>query len=346
VNAWETALLLEIELREPDWRGTFDTVYFGGGTPSLLAAQSLERLLASLGRHFDIAIDAEVTVEANPGTLSRDDYAQLTAAGVNRLSLGIQSFDDDDLVFLGRDHNVRESLDAYKFARAAGIENITVDLIYGLPARTSAHWADQLQQCVSLRPDHVSAYALTYESGTALTRQKERGDFEAVSEELAADLFDITVRQLALGGLDQYEVSSFASRPERESRHNKKYWCGASYLGLGPSAHSFHDGQRWWNLRNVTDYVAALERSELPLAEAETLTPEQRRIETLFLGLRWRKGVDLDRFDREFGEDLRSKYSDVVEQLLQDGLALEVDSHLRLSPAGLARADSIVRRLS
>jgi oxygen-independent coproporphyrinogen-3 oxidase len=254
VNAWETALLLEIELREPDWRGTFDTVYFGGGTPSLLAARSLERLLASLGRHFE--------------------------------------------------------------------------------------------QCVSLRPDHVSAYALTYESGTALTRQKERGDFEAVSEELAADLFDITVRQLALGGLDQYEVSSFASRPERESRHNKKYWCGASYLGLGPSAHSFHDGQRWWNLRNVTDYVAALERSELPVAEAETLTPEQRRIETLFLGLRWRKGVDLDRFDREFGEDLRSKYSDVVEQLLQDGLALEVDRHLRLSPAGLARADSIVRRLS
>lgn len=346
VTKWEDALIREIALRSDDWPAPFDTVYFGGGTPSLLPAERIEKLLASMRQRLRIAEDAEVTLEANPGTLSQEDYARLVDAGVRRLSLGIQSFDDDDLVLLGRDHDVQESRDAFAFARAAGMDNITVDLIYGLPGRDADHWTDQIRQCVALDPDHVSAYALTYEPGTPLTRQKERGELDAISESLSSDLFDLTVRQLAEHGFDQYEVSSFASGIAFESRHNKKHWCGVPYLGLGPSAHSFRDGRRWWNHRNVSEYADTLARGELPVAEVEDLTVDQRRLEALFLGLRWRAGVDFARFDREFGLDLRTSKSEVIDQLVRDGLAHEDDNCLRLSRSGLARADAIARKLT
>jgi putative oxygen-independent coproporphyrinogen III oxidase len=339
VADWERAVIYEIELRARKFPESFDTIYFGGGTPSLAPAISLGRIIEAAREHLDVAEDTEVTLEANPGDLAVADLATLHDLGVNRLSLGIQSTDDGDLEFLTRHHSAREGREAFLAARAAGFQNITIDLMYGLPHRTRDQWRERLDAALDLGPDHVSAYQLTYEPGTPMRRFRDKGDFDALSMEEEGDRFRLTREWLAEAGFLQYEVSNFAREPRFESRHNWKYWEGAPYLGVGPAAHSFKGGRRWWNLGAVRNYVRAAAAGESPVEEEETLTGAQVRLETMFLGLRTTRGVAVSKLPEGLLELPRTG------AYLDAGLAEVADGHLRLTPEGLAVADGIAADL-
>ncbi len=343
---WQDALNKEVEQQAESWQCRFDTVYFGGGTPSAIGAEELVRILRTLRDRFDVDVDSEITMEVNPGDLDEADCAQLLEAGFNRLSLGVQSLDDVDLLFLGRSHTVRDTEDSFHAARRAGFSNITVDLIYGLPDRDRDHLSSQIDQFARLGPEHVSAYMLTFEDGTPLTRRRDRGEIEEIGEEEARDLFLLTRRGLEKHGFAQYEVSSFARAEVIQSRHNRKYWEGDPYLGLGPSAHSFRDPVRSWNHRRVVDYIEALDEGESPTAAFESLEPGERALERLFLGLRTTRGVDIEAYHREFGVDLERTRPAMLDRLISGGLAVLEENRLVLTPEGLATADAIARDLS
>ena len=344
-QAWLDALDREIVLRAPEWRVPFDSVYVGGGTPSLLGAEKLGRILRAVRERFDLLDGAEVTIEANPGTLVDGEFAALRALGVNRLSLGIQSFDESVLKLLGRDHSVEESLWAFDRARREGFENIVVDLIWGVPGRSLLSWRREMDRLDTLRPEHVSSYQLTFEPGTPLERRVARGEIAALSDEEAREHFLATRERLASLGLEQYEVSSYAREPRFRSRHNQKYWDGSAYLGLGPSAHSHRDGVRWWNLAQAKPYIRALEEGGDPVAGREELAITARRLERAFLGLRTTHGLDLERYCSEFGDDLASTRKEFIAQCERDGLVRREGAMLRPTAEGLIVADAIANEL-
>jgi oxygen-independent coproporphyrinogen-3 oxidase len=346
MEGWLSGLEAEMELRAADWDLAFDTLYFGGGTPSLLPVAAVGQLRERVGARFRLEAGAEVTLEANPGTLGPGEFQGLLERGVNRLSLGIQSFDDGDLRFLGRDHSVAESRETFDRARREGFENITVDLIYGLPGRTQDHWAAQIDSAAELGTDHISAYLLTYEPGTPLTRSRDRGEVAEIDEGEAQELFIFTAERLARAGYRQYEVSSFARSAGFRSRHNRKYWEGAPYLGLGPSAHSYRDSRRSWNTPRLKDYLEALARGEDPAAGSEVLGPGERKLERLALALRTTEGLDLGGFQAEFGLDLEARGFAVLGELRREGLLIQEGPLLRPTLRGLALADEIALRLA
>ncbi len=345
-GAWRRAVEREAVLRAPEWRSAFETVYLGGGTPSLLGAEGIASLLGFLRASFSVEAGAEVTVEANPGDLGPRDFARLVADGVNRFSLGVQSFSEDDLKFLGREHSVEDSLASFAAARAAGVENITIDLIYGLPGRSLDVWCAQIYRAVGLGPDHISAYSLTYEPGTVLARRRDRGEVGEPSEEESRDLLLLTAERLAEAGYEQYEVSSFARGERFQSRHNRKYWDGAPYLGLGPSAHSFRSPERWWNAARSRDYIRLLDSGSDPIAGRETLSLDERRLERLALALRTARGLRLDAFSAEFGADLRRTHRALLDSLIAERLLVAEAEVLRPTMRGMAVADGIAVRLS
>jgi len=345
VREWLEAVAKEMVLRSESWRIAFDTVYLGGGTPSLLEVEMVEWILAEARSRFRIKSGAEVTLEANPGTMGAGDFARLREAGVNRLSLGVQSFHEEDLVFLGRDHSVKDSLESFRNAREEGFGNVSLDLIYGLPHQSPARWEEVVERAAALRPEHISAYQLTYERGTPLTRRKERGEFRDLSEEESRERFLHTRRILEEAGYRHYEVSSYARREDLESRHNRKYWEGAPYLGLGPSAHSYREGVRSWNTPRTSDYVEALGSGRDPVAGSETLSREEAILERIFLGLRTARGLRLDLFREDFGTDLRETHAMVLAELIEKGLGILEANLFRLTARGLAVADGIAARL-
>ena len=342
---WMDALETEMSIRAPEWPELFDTVYFGGGTPSLLTPRVTDRLLTRLRSAFRISSDAEVTIEMNPGDLAADDLGSLRTSGVNRLSLGVQSFDDNDLRFLGRDHTADASLRSFRDAREVGFDNVSVDLLWGLPLRTRSRWLAQIERAAELEPEHVSAYCLTYEPGTELTRRLEAGEFPRPTEGESAEVFLTTRQALQDAGYAQYEVSSFSRSERYRSRHNRKYWEGASYLGLGPSAHSYRDPRRFWNAPSVREYMRRIESGGDATAEEETLSDDQKRLERLFLSLRTIRGLSLDSFAEDFDADLRVTRRSLLDTLVREGLATIEGDRLSLTPTGLANADAIASRL-
>jgi putative oxygen-independent coproporphyrinogen III oxidase len=357
MEAYLDALEREMDLRAPAWDLPFDTVYLGGGTPSVLAPGMIARILEGVRGRFRIERGAEVTLEVNPRDFQPADFERLLAAGANRISLGIQSFDDAALTFLGRDHTVEDSLDSYRAARAAGFDHISIDLIYARPGATA--WAAEIDRAGELGPEHISAYQLTHEPGTAMTRRVERGEIAALAECEARDLLIFTGERMAAAGYLHYEVSSFPRSLELESRHNRKYWEGAPYLGLGPSAHSYRDPERWWNVPRLPEYLAALADGggaaagatrgppgDGPVLGREVLGRAEKRLERLFLGLRTARGVDLGAFRDEFAEDLAAARREALEDLLSGGLAALDAGFLRLTPRGLALADEIAMSLA
>ena len=355
MEAYLEALEREMDLRAPAWDVPFDTVYLGGGTPSVLSTVMIARILEGTRRRFRIEPGAEVTLEVNPGDLQPADFAMLRAAGANRISLGFQTFDDAALTFLGRDHTVKDSLDSFRAARAAGFDHISIDLIYARPGATREEWAAEIDRAGELGPEHISAYQLTLEPGTAMTRRVERGEIAALAEGVARDLLIFTGERMAENGFLHYEVSSFPRSVELESRHNRKYWEGAPYLGLGPSAHSHRDPERWWNVPRLPEYLAALGAGggaargpvgDGPVLGREVLDRAQKRLERLFLGLRTARGVDLVAFRDEFAEDLAAARREALEGLFSGGLAALEEGFLRLTPRGLALADEIAVNLS
>jgi oxygen-independent coproporphyrinogen-3 oxidase len=337
--AFLSALRLEMKLYR-GWADSFDTLYIGGGTPSILPEGVLEDLIVDIQAAFPISTDAEITVEANPADITQRLLKSLRRTGVNRLNIGVQSFNDNLLDFLGRRHNQKQAEEAIEAARRAGIENIGIDLIYGIPGQRMDDWFLTLRKAVTLNPDHLSCYQLTLEAGTPLAESCSHGEIVLPEEAVQAEYFDNTSSFLEENGFLHYEVSNFA-RPGRESRHNRKYWDHTPYLGLGPAAHSFDGRRRWWNHRAVDLYIRDLESGVKPVESREILSDEQLRLEILFLGFRTRRGISLERLKIRYGLDLLSDKSDLLEKLSSEGLVEIRDGFLRPTRSGMAVADSL-----
>jgi oxygen-independent coproporphyrinogen-3 oxidase len=339
--AYCRALEREMDLVAGKWQpGPAATVYIGGGTPTLLPARNLEQVLDAVDRFFGRQPGAEVTVEANPGTVDGRKLKILKAAGVNRLSLGVQSLDDDLLAAMGRIHRRRDVYEAFDQARRAGFHNINVDLIFGLPGQTLDGWRATLKEAIALQPEHIAAYSLQVEEGTPWGKLAAAGELPLPGEELELAMYQEARQMLAAVGYQQYEISNFA-RPGYQCRHNLTYWLNQPYLGLGAAAASYWRGRRWQNYSELHRYRHVLSRGRLPRAEIETLTPHQQMAETMFMGLRLMAGVDLEDFRRRFGVDAREVYARELAGLYRAGLVEEKDGHLRLTEKGLPLANEV-----
>ncbi len=320
---------------------SFDTIYMGGGTPSLLTAQQLKTLLERIWDSFDLAGNTEITIETNPADLNPFSLESMRETGINRVNIGIQSFDRELLRFLGRRHSVQQAILAIEASRKTGFRNIGLDLIYGIPGQTLHSWIDTLKQAVAFAPEHLSCYQLTPETTTPLAKRVQAGEFSMPGEELQYEFFMKTSQFLEEAGYIHYEVSNFARETEYASRHNQKYWDHSPYLGLGPAAHSFQSNRRWWNHRSVDQYIAAVNASISPVEETETLTLEQLRQEALYLGLRTKKGIDFEDFKNQYQYDLFTENKKMLDKL-QEGCFVHIqDGRLHPTPTGLAIADSL-----
>lgn len=338
-------LLAEIALWAPE-RSAFDpidTIYFGGGTPSALEPEEIARILAAAREHLSVAGDARVFFEANPEDVTPGSVRAWRELGVRFLSLGIQSFDEEALRFLGRRHTAEEAQGSVELARGAGFDTVSIDLIYGLPDQPFDVWQRTLEAAAALRPDHLSCYQLTIHEGTPFGFRLERGKLAELPEHAQADLFTFTHTFLRDAGWPGYEVSNFARSPEHRSRHNRKYWDHTPYLGLGPSAHSFSGSRRWWNEKRLGAWEGKVAAGDRGLAGSEELTAEDLALEALMLGLRTAEGIDLSRFRERYGVDLMKRNEPLVERLAVEGLLSVEDGILVPSLAGFAVTDSLAR---
>ncbi|HLE31092.1 MAG TPA: radical SAM family heme chaperone HemW [Bacteroidota bacterium] len=341
IGRFLSALNSEAILRagDPRFRGQYDTVFFGGGTPSLLSPSNIDEILRSLRGHYRISDNAEVTLETNPGTVDPDKLRAFRKAGINRLSVGIQSFHEDDLRFLTRIHSADQARECVKSAAEAGFDNISIDLIFALPGQTRERWESNLEQALELRPRHLSCYSLIVEPTTPLARLVQTKQVTPLSPEADNELYQFTIDFLKRHGFEQYEVSNFAL-PGYRSRHNANYWNHTNYLGLGPSAHSFWSGKRWWNIANVNGYIDRLERSKFPVAGEELLSADQLRDEEIFLALR-SDGLDVAGFSRRHDLDLAKEHRPLMDELVSARLAAFDGRMLRLTAKGYAVCDEI-----
>ena len=340
------ALVREMALRA-DYLGPepeLQTIYFGGGTPSLLTAAELEQLFEGLHRHFRVAPGAEITLEANPDDLTPARLRELAASPVNRLSIGLQSFHEPHLRLMNRAHSARESQDCVRLAQDVGFENISIDLIYGVPAPDHGIWEQDLGQALALGVPHLSCYALTIEPDTVFGRRLRKGTFVAPPDEFVAAQFERLLAALPAQGYEQYEISNFC-RPGRESRHNSNYWRGVPYLGLGPSAHSFDGHSRAFAVANNARYLAAvLEEGQVPLTR-EILSATDRANEYLMTTLRTAQGCDLAYLRTVLGVDLAGQRAEYLAALTANGWATVQHEHLRLTDRGKLLADQITLEL-
>lgn len=338
------ALLKEIELKREYLGGdTIKTIYFGGGTPSLLTGDELKRILDKLYQTYDVVSDSEITLEANPDDLNMQKIIELKSSPVNRLSIGIQSFRDQDLKMMNRAHNAQEADYSVKAAQDKGFENITIDLIYSIPQLSLMDWKENLHKAFALQVQHISAYSLTFEPKTVFGTYEKRGLMKPVEQELSSEQFLTMLQEMRANGFEQYEVSNFC-KPGYESKHNSAYWSGEKYLGLGPSAHSFDGNSRQWNVANNSVYIRSLMEGKLSF-EREELDARTQLNEYLMTGLRTRKGVDLQRIQSLFGVDLYKLYKDLLDELIHQGKAIIDGSRMALTDEGLLMADRIASDL-
>ncbi|MEX1132836.1 MAG: radical SAM family heme chaperone HemW [Flavobacteriales bacterium] len=333
------AMLLELEQRAAEQKGKVDTIYFGGGTPSLLEPTEIAHFMQDIRARFVVASDAEVTLEANPDDITAERLAAWKELGITRLSLGTQSFREERLRFMGRAHTADQARRSIELIAKAGFASWTIDLIYGLPQMTLAEWDEQLSVALDHGMPHLSAYCLTVEAKTALAHQVAKGVVHMPEDADQSAQFDRLMERMEQAGLVHYEISNFGL-PGHFSRHNTSYWEGVHYLGIGPSAHSYDGATRRWNVANNLRYAAALESGD-PLWESETLTPGQRTNELLLTGLRTIAGVPLHKLELDALALNRSSY----EQHLAKGLLLVQDGRLVLTKAGRHFADRIASDL-
>ena len=334
------SILRELELRADYLQNQeIESIYFGGGTPSLLTNKEIDIILDKIDSLFEVIEDAEITLEANPDDLSEERLYSLAKSRVNRLSIGIQSFFEEDLKYMNRAHSAQEAEKCLEMATKL-FDNITIDLIYGVPNMSDERWRMNVNKALSYDIAHISSYALTVEEKTALDVLIKKGKLENVDEDLAESHFKILIEETAKEGFVHYEVSNFG-KEGYFSKHNTSYWLGKSYLGVGPSAHSFNGVERSWNIANNTKYIKALQQNELPL-EIEELSVEDRFNEAVMIGLRTIWGVDLNRIHSEFGDDLYFKLQKNYQNFIEQGL-LEVseDNHLKATPKGKFLIDGI-----
>ncbi|WP_183361500.1 radical SAM family heme chaperone HemW [Geomonas limicola] len=320
------------------------TLYLGGGTPSLMSPAEVARLIDAAAARFGLTADAEITLEANPGTLSFEKLAGYRSAGVNRISLGIQSFEDRFLEMLGRVHSRHEAISAFEACRKAGFDNLSIDLMHSLPGQSPAQWRRALADGIALAPEHLSAYALSVEEETPFEALVESGNLTLPGEEDAAAMFEATAELLEQAGYRHYEISNFA-RPGRESRHNGAYWTRQSYLAFGAGAHSFWNdnglGDRWHNAEGASEYREAILSGILPEREREVLDREQAVSEAFFLGLRVLAGLDLEQLERTYGASALASRRDVVDRLVAAGELICEGTRIRLAPQAIIVANGI-----
>jgi oxygen-independent coproporphyrinogen-3 oxidase len=319
----------------------FETVYLGGGTPSLLSPQALERILLRVRENFNLTKTPEMTIETNPADLSRSFLESMRKIGINRINIGIQSFNEQVLDFLGRRHSVKQALSALEISREVALDNIGLDLIYGVPNQDVVSWLETLKQALAFSPEHISCYQLTLEPKTPLGRRFHAGEFSVPGEELQYEFFMKTSQFLEDAGYLHYEVSNFARRGEHPSQHNQKYWDHSPFLGLGPAAHSFQWNQRWWNPHALDPYVAAIKIGNFPIEETETLTMEQLRLEALYFGLRTKRGISLQDFKDQYHYDLFAEKKEILSKLEREGFISIQDGCLCPTQKGFAVADRL-----
>lgn len=288
----------EIRLRKAAFPYSVETIYLGGGTPSLVPSTLIERLIDRVRNTFQCQANMEISMEVNPGTVEKASWCAYQNAGINRISLGVQSFLDHELACLGRIHQAATAIQAYQDARDCGFDNIGIDLIYGLPGQTESEWKKNLQQAIELAPDHISTYCLSLSDTVPMAKKIHNGALPPLDEDLGAAFMELAHEFLTKAGYRHYEISNYA-KPGFECQHNQIYWDGGPYLGLGASAHSFNEKRRFWNVANIMQYESLLEQEQLPVETEEALSPSQLRMEQLALGLRTDTGVPLSFIGRE-----------------------------------------------
>jgi oxygen-independent coproporphyrinogen-3 oxidase len=327
--------------REVDQTEPVDTIYFGGGTPSLLSPAQLEALMQAARTRFEVSPNAEVTMEMNPGTVTPETLTAFKELGMNRASFGAQTFDDRDLARLGRSHTAEDARRTYSLLREAGFDNVSFDIIAGLPGQTLSGWKRNLVEAFALGPEHLSFYLLEVHEGTPLAAHIRTGLQPSPDEDLAAEMYQVMLERAAEAGYEHYEISNLCL-PGFESRHNTKYWTGAPYYGFGCSAHSFDgESRRWANERDLSKYVALVERNYSPIVEDRWLSEDDRRAEAVFLGMRMMAGVRTDEFQELFGVDLRAAHADDLRNFQQAGL-IEFDGDLlKLTRAGALLSNEV-----
>jgi oxygen-independent coproporphyrinogen-3 oxidase len=349
-SAFLKALSCEISAAEPGLL-VFDTIYFGGGTPSILEPAEVNGIIDSLFLKFRFEGSVEVTLEANPGTVDFEKLKGFRSAGVNRLNIGAQSFQEKNLALLGRIHSAQQAHAALSNARRSGFEDLGLDLMYGLPGQFFHDWTADLESALAHGPEHIACYMLTVEPETPLSEEQRRGRFQPAPEGVVAELFMATSEFLAARGFRHYEISNFArcgaDRGEgaRVSRHNSKYWTHAPYLGFGPAAHSFLPPKRFWNHRDVQHYVDEVRAARRPVAGTEVLTADQEMTEAIMLGLRTAAGVDLPDFKRRFGADFMSLYGKPVTELESRGLLVRSNERCAPTRRGMLYLNTVTAAL-
>lgn len=316
------------------------TIFFGGGTPSFPDPELVVRILDAIRTRFRVLSDAEISIEVNPGTVDRARYSLLKQAGFNRLSMGVQAFDDGLLKALGRIHTADEALRSYETARGAGFENINIDLMFALPNQTLRQWQKTLRVAISLQPEHISCYALTVEPGTPFFKMHQQGRLNLPDEETDLRMYQYTIRALTRAGYEHYEISNFA-KPGYRCRHNMVYWRNEEYLGFGPGAVSYRRGVRWKAISNPHRYVQAVRSSASLVEEEERLDADASLGETLMLMLRLRDGVDVRAVEQRYGVNLIQRYARQIDKLRRLRLLEVTHDYWRITAKGLPVADSI-----
>lgn len=324
------SLINEIKLRSdsnPELTHEVDTIYIGGGTPSTLTINHIEQILSALYKNFKIDKASEITMEINPGTIDKTYLSSLNSLGINRLNIGVQSFQDDILKFLGRIHSAKQAENAIEYSRDAGFKNLGIDLIYGIPNLDEKKWIKDLTKALSYELEHLSCYMLIFEKNTLLYNRLKQGLISPVSKETLSSFFIKISNFLTNNNYIHYEVSNFASDSEHRSKHNSKYWNRIPYIGFGASAHSYDNKTRSWNYADIKNYISDLDKGILPIAETEILTQEQKIIELIMLGLRTEQGIDLKKLDHCF--------DNILTRLEKEKLGKKTDSNFSLTKKGM-----------
>jgi oxygen-independent coproporphyrinogen-3 oxidase len=335
------ALIQEIERAEVTAAmQNVDTIYFGGGTPTTLSIEQLSSILATCRQKFALAENAEITIEANPGTIDAEYFQGLRSIGFNRISFGVQSFDDGELKMIDRAHNADEAREAVRQARQAGFANISIDLIAGLPEQKMTTWQRNLQEAFALDTEHLSVYLLELYKDAPLLHRIERGELQAIDDELTVAMYYELVDEAARHGYEHYELSNWA-KPGFASRHNLKYWTGDLYWAFGVSAAGYDGHSRWSNTRNIHEYLQRVENGESPVVERTELSEDNKQSEAIFLKLRLQDGVNLRAHQSQFGVDVRARYADELARLHEAGLIELNNEQLKISRQGQVLANEV-----
>ncbi len=340
-QAYVSAVCKEIELRKDYLSGEqIKTIYFGGGTPSQLTYDDFNAIFETIANNFNVAGDAEITMEANPDDLSPKYVETLRKLPFNRLSIGIQSFNDEELQFLKRRHSAQKAKEAVILCKDSGYDNISIDLMYGLPNQTMEIWRQNLVEAIALDIQHISSYHLIYEQGTRLFRLFKQGDVMPVDEDTSVEMFSEMIDKLSAAGFSQYEISNFA-RNELYSKHNSSYWLGAKYLGLGPAAHSYDGKNRAWNIASISKYTEAITKS-VPSIEVEYLDENTRYNDFILTGMRTMWGVNLNELEKQFGQKMKAYALSNVQKYIDEGYARNNGNILKLTREGIFISDGIM----